>query len=634
VRINNNITAVNSHRQLGINQRSLSVNTERLSSGMRVNRAADDAAGLAISEKMRTQIRGLNRASLNIQDGASLLQVGDGALQFMHDKMQRMRELAVQAANGTNQDLDRAAIQLEFAQLTSEINASVRETNFNGKPLFDGTMGSTRAWDFGVESYVYDPAIIEGSVSTTFPAGGMDLFPWTAGAAFGTANSLAIASMTTNPASIPSSGLFAVQVQTPADGPFNFVLDFAHLHANTPGTVTVSHIESAFQNMFNQAGFAGTSFNMIAAPGTPRFEINFPRHPENSAALDGIMGRPGSVTPSVTIGIGTPTMDVSAANAIRESINTGRTFSNNHSGVFPINPSLDIPLFETAAIAFWVNPLIPRDPTSAGSQPFGMAVNFHDRQVPINLVPGHFSSIESFVSAQRGAFAAAGLSLDIQDGQIMIETIDTGPHVQFGDPLFVTADPDLVDQLGLGASAMVEPSQRAEEDYLWIQSGANSGDGIGIEIPRICARSLGLAIWPFDRDRNPLPDFIDGVSIDNFVTSANAEAPEPPPFPRMYTLSVMSHENATAAIRALDNAINIISMERASIGAQHNRLDYARANVDNTAENLQAAESRIRDTDMALEMTHFVRGQILTQSSTAMLAQANALPQSMLQLLG
>ena len=143
MRINNNITAVNSHRQLGINRRSLGENTERLSSGTRVNRPADDSAGFSISEKMRTQIRGLNRTSLNIQDGSSSLQVGDGALQFVHDKMQRMRELAVQAANGTNDNLDRVAIQLEFGQLTSEINSVIRKTSCNGRMLFDGSTGDS-----------------------------------------------------------------------------------------------------------------------------------------------------------------------------------------------------------------------------------------------------------------------------------------------------------------------------------------------------------------------------------------------------------------------------------------------------------------------------------------------------------
>jgi len=137
MRINNNITAQNSHRQYGINAGKLGRNVERLSSGLRVNRAADDAAGLAISEKMRTQIRGLNMASRNSQDGISLVQTAEGAMQSAHNIMQRMRELAVQAANGTNDDaVDRKALDLEFQQLTQELQEIERTVKFNGMTVF------------------------------------------------------------------------------------------------------------------------------------------------------------------------------------------------------------------------------------------------------------------------------------------------------------------------------------------------------------------------------------------------------------------------------------------------------------------------------------------------------------------
>ncbi|MCL2278979.1 MAG: flagellin [Oscillospiraceae bacterium] len=141
MRINNNITAMNSHRQYGINAGKLGRNVERLSSGLRVNRAADDAAGLAISEKMRTQIRGLNMASRNSQDGISLVQTAEGAMQTAHNIMQRMRELSVQSANGTNDDaVDRAALDLEFQQLAEELRQIESTVKFNGMTIFgDGT---------------------------------------------------------------------------------------------------------------------------------------------------------------------------------------------------------------------------------------------------------------------------------------------------------------------------------------------------------------------------------------------------------------------------------------------------------------------------------------------------------------
>jgi len=138
MRIQNNITAQNSHRQYGINNINIGKNVEKLSSGYRVNRAADDAAGLAISEKMRTQIRGLAMASRNSQDGISLVQTAEGALQSAHGMLQRMRELAVQAANGTNDDaVDRHALNLEYQQLIEEMNQIQDTIKFNDMQVFD-----------------------------------------------------------------------------------------------------------------------------------------------------------------------------------------------------------------------------------------------------------------------------------------------------------------------------------------------------------------------------------------------------------------------------------------------------------------------------------------------------------------
>ena len=139
MRIVNNIMALNTWRTLGETNRSLAKTLERLSSGLRINRAADDAAGLAISEKMRAQVRGLKMAAKNAQDGISLIQTAEGALNEVHAILQRMRELAVQAANDTNMDQDRAHLQAEVDQLLAEIDRIANTTEFNKQPLFSGT---------------------------------------------------------------------------------------------------------------------------------------------------------------------------------------------------------------------------------------------------------------------------------------------------------------------------------------------------------------------------------------------------------------------------------------------------------------------------------------------------------------
>ncbi|MED4019126.1 flagellin [Sutcliffiella cohnii] len=139
--INNNLNAMNAHRQMGMNVNANGKAMEKLSSGLRINRAGDDAAGLAISEKMRGQIRGLDQASRNSQDGISLIQTAEGALNEVHAILQRQRELAVQAANDTNIDVDREALQDEFAELSAEIERIMENTQFNQQNLLDGTAG-------------------------------------------------------------------------------------------------------------------------------------------------------------------------------------------------------------------------------------------------------------------------------------------------------------------------------------------------------------------------------------------------------------------------------------------------------------------------------------------------------------
>jgi flagellin len=150
MRINNNLMAMNAHRQLGINSTGQGKSLEKLSSGTRINRAGDDAAGLAISEKMRAQIRGLNQASRNAQDGISLIQTAEGALNETHAILQRMRELSVQASNDTNVTKDRVAIKKEISQLTKEVNRIACQTEFNTQGLLTG--GISAEFQIGANS--------------------------------------------------------------------------------------------------------------------------------------------------------------------------------------------------------------------------------------------------------------------------------------------------------------------------------------------------------------------------------------------------------------------------------------------------------------------------------------------------
>ncbi|MGM9929665.1 MAG: flagellin Hag [Bacillus sp. (in: firmicutes)] len=172
MRINHNISALNTYRQMGTNQTAATKNMEKLSSGLRINRAGDDAAGLAISEKMRGQIRGLDMASKNAQDGISLIQTAEGALNETHSILQRMRELAVQSANDTNTDTDRGELQKEVDQLAQEITRISNDTEFNTQNLlggqFDGTfhIGANEGQNLGVAIAAMDAFTLKVGTGT------------------------------------------------------------------------------------------------------------------------------------------------------------------------------------------------------------------------------------------------------------------------------------------------------------------------------------------------------------------------------------------------------------------------------------------------------------------------------------
>ena len=171
--VQHNMSAMNANRMLGITNSSLAKSTEKLSSGYKINRAADDAAGLSISEKMRSQIRGLNKASDNAQDGISLIQTAEGALNESHAILQRMRELSVQASNGTETDDDREAVQKEISQLQDELTRISSTTEFNTMKLLDGSLGGgSSATGIKVDASVSNAALANSALKTTAATNG------------------------------------------------------------------------------------------------------------------------------------------------------------------------------------------------------------------------------------------------------------------------------------------------------------------------------------------------------------------------------------------------------------------------------------------------------------------------------
>jgi flagellin len=462
--INHNISALNTYRQLSINNNAGSRSLEKLSSGYRINRAGDDAAGLAISEKMRGQIRGLNMASKNAQDGISLIQTAEGALNETHSILQRMRELAVQAANGTNTDSDREEIQKEIDQLKSEINRISTDTEFNTMKLLDGSLSNKVTIDDNNNTAnltavtAVSDNLLEGDYTIEISDSGV------------AATILAGAdNNTTGADGIDITGTVAVAMG-------NYRLEVEELESDTPDTfdLTLYFNDNIVAQALNETLTATDSNPAEIELGGFQFQWNF-INASTAAVSDGVLNF------SVTAGFEADVQN-SAADSIGSITVTGNITGNVNVGGFNISfdsslvdGSTDV-TFETKAVAF--------------------------------------------------------------------------------------------------------------------QIGANEGQMTKLAISDMSSEALKV-------------DAIDLTTADS----------------------------ASKAITTIDEAIQKVSAERAKLGAIQNRLDHTINNLGTSAENLTAAESRIRDVDMAKEMMEFYKNSILQQAAQAMLAQANQLPQGVLQLL-
>ena len=477
MRINHNISALNAWRSMDQVNQSMGKTLERLSSGLRINRAGDDAAGLAISEKMRGQIKGLETAVKNAQDSISLIQTAEGALTETHSILQRMRELAVQAASDTNTDVDRNQIQLELDQLREEIDRISRTTEFNTQKLLDGKIESFRGSE--------DIKVVTGGNINV----GAKLFSETLST---TVSGITLPDTTLSTTVSGITGTFTTTLTTTLSTTVSRTVSGITISGTLSTTVSASisaslsttdetTLSSTVSNI-TISGTLSTTINAVAEEGTYVIEVG---------QLDGNV---------------TSTLDVRIT-----QITTGGTTS--------VVTSLAAATATIGGIAFsW-------DSSTFNLDDFGGA-----------------------------------LPLD--------EIVDS-------------------------AVVRVEETY-TKEDQLVFQIGANEGHNIVLGIDDMSAGALGL---------------------------------------NEKSLKATDQDSAERSIMVVDAAIHKVSTARASLGAVQNRLEHTISNLGVASENLTAAESRIRDADMAKEMMDFTKQQILMQASNAMLAQANTIPQNVLQLL-
>jgi len=578
MRINNNLMAMNTHRQLGIVTDSGAKATEKLSSGYRINRAGDDAAGLAISEKMRGQIRGLTQASRNAQDGISLIQTAEGALNETHAILQRMRELAVQAATDTNTETDRSEIQKEINQLTSEINRIGNTTEFNTMKLVNGSRANdydvTETSGFKVVEGTGGNVTVNYSKGVTITSGNENA--WQAAIKGGITieddpnadDAIKWSSVDTE------SGVATVELEKTANGDLIIKLEANNEEDLRKHSITISsEVLAAAENGVYEVDFHGVSFELDVAEfgnaGTSTVKLDLEVAAGEGATQDatGNYGLKDDYAINFTDGFTKFSIDGShSALAGVESIE----IKGNASGT------------EFTIIGY-----------AAG---------------------GATELLETKVTLETALAAGEAFEYNENGINFSLKLADTDGS---GDVSFATNKLDVKGMVASTEATIIENRELKKDNTLAFQVGANEKQSMSLEIADMRSEALGIS------SKAGSNGFAADMAITDGTDNTEVE----------YALNVTSREDAAAAITTIQEAIDKVSSERSKLGAIQNRLEHTIKNLDTSAENLQASESRIRDVDMAKEMMEFTKQNILQQASTAMLAQANMAPQSVLQLL-
>jgi flagellin len=563
--------AINANRQLNTNNTKVGKSIEKLASGFRINRAGDDASGLAISEKMKAQIKGLEQASANSQDGISLIQTAEGALTEVHDMLNRMVELATKSANGTIQNaVDREAIQREVDDLNSEITRISQATNFNGINLLDGSLSGGGGGVAGASSAV------NLKLSNVSLASGAYQFT---DSTIGTY----VTSDFADPLTGTTVGSAAGNVK--AGHSFGLTISYKDQYGNVQDVSFSLRVDSVGANGFVMKGTDGKTEYDVTGKTLDKatlastflqeikktdlkddFEISM-----SGSAIQFVSKAKGADSPSIlNIRQTDDTKDKGYQEYGMEGLNTGSTKVAKDA-----YESIDV-----SKMKAWT----------------GTEKGLRDLDV--------FE-----VNGNKFVFVASGVSDDqlakLAPDTTAIKVAGTDGKVDKGDVNSATAI--ISNKSGIVAT---QNSDSAKESWIDFKPRA-----IGGSMPK---GGLTLQIGDTSATFNKVTVSVDNLSAGGIGT---------------HNLDVSNQDAAGKSINVIKSAINKVSTNRANLGALQNRLEHTINNLDTTAENMTAANSRIRDTDMAKEMMEYTKMSILTQSAQAMLAQANQQPQAILQLL-
>ena len=608
--VQHNMQAMNANRMLNITTGSQSKSAEKLSSGYRINRAADDAAGLSISEKMRKQIRGLDQASTNAEDGVSAVQTAEGALTEVHSMLQRMNELAVQASNGTNSQDDRDAIQAEIEQLTTEIDRVAETTKFNETYLLKGdTDGATKtntvaAHDAGLAGKLGESE----NGKTTF-----------------TADKLAVGSKVTIGGveynivdSSKTSDYTSIKEYTPAAGD-TLVQDGKKYTYVADGTTTPGGATAAAAGWFaddNTSTAADTVTLKAGSTLTTKADGKITTL-VGSAQLD--MDTAAATTPTWAKGDtlvhggktytytgtankwkdedGTEVTNAALAKAgdtytIKD---TGKSGQIDNNGISTVENIQD--MIKAAADT---DEIKIRDTVDGTDKTYTVGVT--TKEDGTKYTADDIAALVkegAYVTDKNGKtyYAAPKASDDKNDITLqdayskMAKELEAASSIGTDKAATVKNNGDGTFEITQGT---VEVKDKLSFN-LQVGADADMTNKINVNIDSMSAASLGIK----------------GINVSDTTGKA-----------------------ATYAVDAIADALSKVSSQRSALGAVQNRLEHTIDNLDNVVENTTSAESRIRDVDMAEEMVEYSKNNILAQAGQSMLAQANQATQGVLSLLG
>ena len=521
--VQHNMSAMNANRMLSGVSSAQSKSTEKLSSGYRINRAADDAAGLSISEKMRGQIRGLNQASTNAQDGISLIQTAEGALNESHSILQRMRELSVQAANGTETDDDREAVQNEIEQLQSELTRISDTTEFNTMKLLDGSQSGSK-----VQVSVSKSA--ESNLKTVEATAQVNKMAKAVAENDGGDSKLSVTVLDKNGNATTTEVTVSYDK---AAGTFSANGKTLKAVGTQNDKASAKQVGDALKEALEATDF-GKNYDITNDAGTLSFTAK-----EKGSTSDAILtSYNGGATEATTKTADTGTDEYQQ---IAEGIGVYDGSGNIEDKIFTVNGEKFLYVTDPAKLS--------------------------DDYKDVNYVK------VTGTNAQNA---------DGSDAKTMAALIKSKTGIE--------AETDKAAKTTLN----LKPSSTATGKGIELQIGANEGQTMSFTLDDMSADALGVG----------------SGSVD-----------------------LSTQDKAKTATTTIDAAIKKVSKARGQMGAVQYRLEHTINNLDTASENLQTAESRIRDTDMAEEMVNYSKNSILAQAGQSMLAQANQANQGVLTLL-